>query len=85
MRFEVCSTSDQIFGKWHTEVQIEDLFGSPRELIRKCTIPPHLKRFEGGRSGRKVTAFAGLAVMQHSSGQKERHWGISKAGPPLTN
>lgn len=29
--------------KWHTEVQIEDLFGSSGELIRKCTIPPHLK------------------------------------------
>ena len=31
---------------------------------------PH--RFHGGRVSRKVTAFAGLAVMQYSNGQKER-------------
>lgn len=42
-----------------------------------------LRRFDGGRSGRKVVAFAGLAIKQHSSGTKQRHWGISKAGPPL--
>lgn len=40
-------------------------------------------RFEGSRVSRKVTAFAGLAVMQYSSGQKERMGRISKAGPSL--
>ncbi|KKL46616.1 hypothetical protein LCGC14_2343770, partial [marine sediment metagenome] len=40
-------------------------------------------RFVGNRASRKVTAFAGLAVMQYSSGQKERMGKISKAGPSL--
>lgn len=40
-------------------------------------------RFKGKRVSRKVTAFAGLAVMQYSSGQSERMGKISKAGPSL--
>ena len=41
------------------------------------------KRFTGRRATNKLTAFAGLAVTQHSSGQKERLGRISKAGPSL--